>query len=297
MPYWTEFVAEENLPRLTLRVWQELLDGGQAFRWNKLTSDSNTTLWQGIWAHNAVRICIGEGHPATVSYLIKEAQHLASARSALLNYLAHERAWLHICNHLPFRSDAVLANAMESFPGLRILRQPFGEALLGFLCSSTKQILQIKQICEQLAQRFGTPIGNGIFAMPEWSRLATVSEMALRECGLGYRARYIAGTAAVLKEYPSWLSEVEAMPYTQAKERLLQLPGVGEKIADCVLLFGCGRLEAFPVDTWILKIMSNAYQLDGWTPAQVAHFGRVHFGPCAGLAQQFLFAHARSIGR
>jgi N-glycosylase/DNA lyase len=81
-----------------------------------------------------------------------------------------------------------------------------------------------------------------------------------------------------------------------AKARLLELPGVGEKVADCVLLFGAGRLEAFPVDTWVLKALARRYGLDGWKPAQVAQFGRAHFGPLAGLAQQYLFAWERKYG-
>ncbi len=84
--------------------------------------------------------------------------------------------------------------------------------------------------------------------------------------------------------------------YAAAKARLLELPGVGEKVADCVLLFGAGRLEAFPVDTWILKALERRYGLTGWKPAQIAHFGRTHFGPLAGLAQQYLFSWERKFG-
>ena len=78
---------------------------------------------------------------------------------------------------------------------------------------------------------------------------------------------------------------------------MCELPGVGEKIADCVLLFAAGRLEAFPVDVWIFKAMAQRYGLAGWKPAQIAHFGRTHFGPLAGLAQQYLFAWERKFGR
>jgi N-glycosylase/DNA lyase len=100
-------------------------------------------------------------------------------------------------------------------------------------------------------------------------------------------------TARWLIARPGWLEETERLPYAEAKARLLELPGVGEKVADCVLLFGAGRLEAFPVDTWILRAMADRYGLTRWKPAQVAQFGRVHFGPLAGLAQQYLFAYER----
>ncbi|HEY9248935.1 MAG TPA: hypothetical protein VIO38_07375, partial [Rariglobus sp.] len=133
--------------------------------------------------------------------------------------------------------------------------------------------------------------------LPTWAELARTSEAELRACLLGFRARYIHRTALFLAEHPGWLATTEAAPYPEAKARLCELPGVGEKVADCVLLFGAGRLEAFPVDTWIIKAMARRYGLEGWTPAQIAHFGRVHFGAHAGLAQQYLFAYERAQGR
>ena len=124
-----------------------------------------------------------------------------------------------------------------------------------------------------------------------------MSEEDLRACLLGFRARYVKQTAQFLAERTDWLEQVEKLPYAEAKERLRELPGVGEKVADCVLLFGAGRFEAFPVDVWIIKAMETRYGLHGWTPQQIAHFGRVHFGPHAGLAQQYLFAWERRFGK
>jgi N-glycosylase/DNA lyase len=198
-----------------------------------------------------------------------------------------------------------------------ILRQPFGETLLGFLCRATKQIVQIKQMLALLAERHGTTLtansrppksgistfnsrlstGSASQRLPSWSQLAAIPEAELRACQLGFRARFISQTAQFLAAHPGWLEETETLPYAAAKERLCSLPGVGEKIADCVLLFGAGRLEAFPVDTWILQAMAARYGLHGWKPAQVAQFGRAHFGPLAGLAQQYLFAFERSGAR
>jgi N-glycosylase/DNA lyase len=133
--------------------------------------------------------------------------------------------------------------------------------------------------------------------LPTWSEIAAVPEAELRGCLLGFRARYIHQTAQFIAAHPGWLEETEALPYAEAKARLVTLPGVGEKVADCVLLFGAGRLEAFPVDVWILKTMAARYGLEGWKPAQVAQFGRAHFGPLAGLAQQYLFAWERAEAR
>jgi N-glycosylase/DNA lyase len=209
---------------------------------------------------------------------------------------------------LPWRSDPHLAQCLRAFPDLRILRQPFGETLLGFLCSATKQIVQIKQMVALLAERHGadigrarTPAAKGLAALPPrrlptWDELATIPETELRACLLGFRAKFIHASALYIAQRPGWLEETEHLPYPAAKARLLELPGVGEKVADCVLLFGAGKFEAFPVDTWILKSLERRYHLTGWKPAQVTHFGRTHFGPLAGLAQQYLFAWERKYG-
>lgn len=262
-------------------VLAELLDGGQAFRWNQ--AGAQPGVWQGRWLNHSISI-----QPDSVvagQWVWSGADNVA----AVHRYFAIDDDWARRVDDLPWRSDPHLARCIVAYPGLRILRQPFGETLLGFLCSATKQIVQIKQMLALLAERFGE---GG--ALPTWERLALVDEAGLRACRLGFRAGYIKRTAEFLATRPGWLYETEALPYAEAKLRLCELPGVGEKVADCVLLFGAGRLEAFPVDTWILKVMSRHYDLAGWSPAQVAHFGRMHFGPSAGLAQQYLFAWERA---
>jgi len=157
--------------------------------------------------------------------------------------------------------------------------------------------VQIKQMIALLAERHGAPLAPGVNRLPGWTEIAAISEADLRACLLGFRARYIRETALFLAAHPGWLEATETAPYAEAKTRLTSLPGVGEKVADCVLLFGAGKLEAFPVDTWIIKAMARRYGLDGWTPAQVAHFGRTHFGAHAGLAQQYLFSYERAHGQ
>jgi N-glycosylase/DNA lyase len=293
-------------------VLAETLDGGQAFRWR---SDP-PGVWTGLWSDNAAQLRQHGGRlewraPASIRERVA---------AALPVYLGLDVDWAVRADSLPWRSDAHLAVSLRTFPGLRLLRQPFGETLLGFLCSATKQIEQIKQMIALLAERHGKPLGKAgppdpaggrarhrarggvgdparqFHRLPTWSELAAVPEKELRGCSLGFRARYIRETARFLGKNPGWLEATERMPYAAAKARLLTLPGVGEKVADCVLLFGAARLEAFPVDTWILKTLARRYGLAGWKPAPLAQFGRAHFGPLAGYAQQFLFAWERRHG-
>ena len=291
---WTDWRPLPLQPPPGATVLAETIDGGQAFRWQR----EGEQLWRGFWGDHVARLRLdAAGRP--------EWSALSPATgAALTRYFDGNGDPRALADGLPWRSDAHLARCMAEFPGLRILRQPFGETLLGFLCSATKQIVQIKQMMALLAARHGAAVAERVEAdalpcnrLPTWAELAAVPEAELRGCLLGFRARYIAGTARFIAARPGWLEETEALPYAEAKARLVSLPGVGEKVADCVLLFGAGRLEAFPVDVWILKTMTARYGLDGWKPAQVAQFGRAHFGPLAGLAQQYLFAWERAEAR
>ncbi|WP_233256598.1 DNA glycosylase [Opitutus sp. ER46] len=296
---WSDWQDVPGLPPLTAAVLAELVDGGQAFRWYQ-SADS----WYGTWANHVVRVRLSP--KGALEWCAPAAQAQATV-SAVAAYFGATVDFNGLTDALPWRSDPHLARCLDAFPGLRILRQPFGETLLGFLCSATKQIVQIKQMVALLAARLGQPItpaqrallARGApaslgFQRPTWEALAEAPEADLRGCLLGFRARYIGETARFLAAHPGWLEETETLPYAEAKTRLCGLPGVGEKVADCVLLFGAGRLEAFPVDVWILKTLARRYGLDGWKPAPLAQFGRLHFGPSAGLAQQFLFAWERA---
>lgn len=287
---WSAWQTLPEFGPFTPEVLAETLDGGQAFRWQPQAAGELL----GIWSESIVRVRLVSGGSVEWS---APAGLASRTTPTLRRYLGLDQNFPALTDTLPWRSDAHLAACLAAFPGLRILRQPFGETLLGFLCSATKQIVQIKQMMALLAERHGAPIAPGVNRLPTWPELATIPEATLRACLLGFRARYIAETARFLAAHPDWLAETEALPYPIAKERLCTLPGVGEKVADCVLLFGAGRLEAFPVDVWIIKTMERRYGLTGWKPAQIAHFGRTHFGPLAGLAQQFLFAYERREAR
>jgi len=274
-------------------VLAETLDGGQAFRWQR-ADEAGGEVWTGAWAEAEAQLRLRAGAPEWRA----PAPLAGAVATTLPRYLGGATDWAALADALPWRSDPHLARCLAAFPGLRLLRQPFGETLLCFLCSATKQIPQIRRMVALLAERHGAPLpGTDARRLPTWAELATVSEAALRECQLGFRARFVQGTARHLAARPGWLEETEALPYAAAKARLCELPGVGEKIADCVLLFGAGKLEAFPVDTWILQALARRYGLEGWAPAQVAQFGRAHFGPAAGYAQQVLFSWERRFGR
>ena len=143
---WSEWQTLAGVPAISADVLAETLDGGQAFRWNRQIDGT----WLGLWSTHVVRLRLGADERVQWS---APAAFASSTPSALAGYLATDRDFAALTDTLPWRSDPHLARCLVTFSGLRILRQPFGETLLGFLCSATKQIVQIKQMLTLLAER------------------------------------------------------------------------------------------------------------------------------------------------
>jgi N-glycosylase/DNA lyase len=189
--------------------------------------------------------------------------------------------------------------AVTASPGLRLSRQDPWECLASFILSSTKQIVQIQQIIKLLCERFGKSlvIPPGFapsFSFPTPARLADSTETELRDCKMGFRAPYLLATARIIASGQLNLDRLKRLTLEQAREELLKLPGVGRKIADCVLLFACGFQNAFPVDVWIMKALRELYfprRRVGLPKLQ--QFAATHFGKNAGYAQQYLFHYWR----
>ncbi len=278
LPAWERL---PEAPPINERSLAETLDGGQAFRWFRQPDGS----WEGIWERNVVGLRLD---PAS---RLEYRSPSGTPPGTILHYLGLDRI-PGLIAALPCQADPVLEALCRKWGGLSLLRQPEGETLLAFICSSNKRIPQIRAMLLNLAAAFGEPVsGTGLNALPGWERLAEVREEDLRRCALGYRARHVAGTAAFLRGNPEFLQSIQELPLPEARVRLCRLPGVGPKVADCILLFGYGKCAAFPVDTWIARLMVRHYpELDGWTREQLATFARLHYGRAAGLAQQWLFA-------
>ena len=163
-----------------------------------------------------------------------------------------------------FPDDEPMRRAMRACRGLRLLRQEPWECLASFILSSTKQIVQIQQIIWSLCQCFGEPIPvlsgqPAANAFPPAERLARASEAGLRACKMGFRAPYLLQTARAVAGGQFDLNRLRQMPVEAARLELMKLPGVGRKIADCVLLFAYGFQEAFPVDVWVMKALRQLY--------------------------------------
>ena len=196
--------------------------------------------------------------------------------------------------------DDKLKDAIESMWGVRILNQDFFETLISFIISQNKQIPHIKKIVADISAKFGTYKGTyggaDMYTFPTLEQLANASEEDFKELKTGFRAPYIMD--AIRRNMAGQFDEKElrGMDYESCVKELMTIKGVGEKVANCVSLFGLGKKEAFPVDVWIKRIMETMY-FDGVdTPKdKIAAFAKEQFGELGGFAQQYLFYYGKSI--
>ncbi|MGL4942251.1 MAG: DNA-3-methyladenine glycosylase family protein [Thermoguttaceae bacterium] len=182
--------------------------------------------------------------------------------------------------HHPFINEAV-----AKWPGLRVLRQHPWETLCSYLISQRNNIPRIRSTIQRLCEKFGDEIvfcGQTYYTFPTPEVLANMPPEELRRFGVGYRDKYITTVAKSVAEHDIDFDQLRVLTTDEARKELLRLYGVGKKVADCFLLYGLGKLDAFPVDTWIAKAIEDH------------GFGGDDFGEYAGVAQLYIFQHYRN---
>ena len=284
---WGKFAPFADM-RFTASDWCETVDGGQAFSWN---AAQNCGEFEGVFANVAAKIRLGKDGVPEAAF----PQNLDAAECAkkLAEYFDARTDYAKIRDSLENSADEKMQKALRAYPTLRILRQSVDETIVGFICSSSKRIPQIKKCVKNLSEKFGEKICGGFFALPTIERLADADPAEIRKCGLGFRADYLSKSARKIAADKFDTSALREMPYEEAKNYLTSLSGIGDKIADCILLFGCARFEAFPVDTWIRKAMCELYPVED-NPKKIRAFAAQKFPLYAGFAQQMLFAAKRN---
>jgi N-glycosylase/DNA lyase len=209
--------------------------------------------------------------------------------------------------------DNHIKTALKQFEGLRLVRQEPWTCLIGFECSIQKNIPAIEQMLERMSVRFGEKRvfdKREFHLFPSVDRLALASEKSLKECGLGFRAKYVQATAQKILDENIDLDSFKVLPYLEARKALLEFCGVGLKVADCVLLFSLDKTEAFPVDIWVKRVIINRYSpklpeelvkklqshptLTKSEYQKIGDFAREYFGKYAGYAQEYLYHYERT---
>jgi N-glycosylase/DNA lyase len=195
-------------------------------------------------------------------------------------------------------ADDLVDAAFDASWGMRIVREPAFPTLVSFICSTQMRVERIFEMQQSLREALGPTVtfdGETVDGFPTPDRLAASSEAELRDLGLGYRAPYVLETARMVAGGEVDPGAAVGLQYEEAREFLTRFVGVGEKVADCVLLFSMGELSAVPLDTWIRRTVAEYYPaLEGDTYAETSRALRDYLGPFAGYAQTYVFHYRRA---
>ena len=261
---------------------------GQAFRWR-----AEDGWYKGVVSGKAVRL------RSTAEGVEVDAARDGDGALALKvrDYLSLDTDIEVIYQAMSF--DDRLRDAIDRYRGMRVLRQDPWECLVSFICSSASNIPRITRNIESICESFGAPVdgtSSGLHAFPAPEALAVDgAAKRMRELGLGYRADYVASTARSIAGGEVDLMSLRESPYEVALEALVSLDGVGDKVANCVMLFSLDKPEAFPVDTWIDKAVQDWYLGGAKIPrTKMRLWAMEHFKGYAGYANHYLF-HDRRI--
>ena len=260
------------------------INSGQVFLWKK--DDSN---WYGINGQDILQI--------NKNGVIKSIQNLK------IDFFRKNDDIEEIIKSIS--KDKTVREAVKQYEGLRIFKQDPFQCMISFIISSNSNIQKIKNSLEKITKKFGTKIkikNKEFFLFPKPEKIAKASIDEIKKCGVGYRAPFIKEAAKMVFSKKIDFKYLEKCDYKEAKKNICLIPGVGNKVADCILLFSLNKLEAFPLDTWMIKILekyySNQFNIETKTITQkqyeLLHEKIVnYFGPYCGYAQQFLFKMER----
>ncbi len=259
-----------------------LIDSAQSFLWREHEGRYYTVL-------NGSGLCLESVQDGFVLHPVNEAEV-----EDYLHYFDLARDYEGLVGR--YAEFPPVAEALAKLPGLRVLNQPTWEVLVTFILSANNNVERIRKLTWLLCEHFGEPVaadGLQLRSMPGPAALAAVPEAALRALGFGYRAPFLVETAKRVRDGFD-LGALSELPYEEAHERLVTLSGVGDKVADCVLLFGCGHASAFPVDVWVARLMEAWFPaVRGLSKLKLQRASRAMLGDEAGIVQQFMFHCAR----
>ncbi|BES64630.1 DNA glycosylase [Gottschalkiaceae bacterium SANA] len=260
------------------------VESGQCFRW-RILDDTRYMGWIG-------RFCV-EVEQKQDAVLVRFPDELSSKE--VQRYFDEKRNYSGILAEWTASED--LGMIVDRWGGIRILRQPLDEMIISFILSQNNNIPRIQTMIERFCTRYGEPVemtsGDQGFAFPQnWDQLE-ISEADLRFLGFGYRAKYVAGAIQVFQTGEYTDIEFSKLTSLEQEAKLLDLLGVGKKVAACIRLFGLGDFSAFPMDVWVLRIMRERYLQETSSPKEIEAYAENVFGENRGYIQQLLFHEYR----
>lgn len=210
-------------------------------------------------------------------------------------YFDGERNYWEIKQRL-CKDDPIMAEAISFAPGIRLIKQEFFETLMSFILSQNNHIPRIRGLIQKLSQEFGTHIKGELYSFPTAQQLADVTEETYRSLGCGFRGRYMVDAVEKVLSGQFSPEELVKLSTEELRQRLMSICGVGQKVADCILLFSFGRYEVFPMDVWINRVFSHVYcGGEKLSAKELQKLAAERFGEDAGFAQQYLFHYGREM--
>lgn len=281
-----DVITIENLEHFDLK---QILECGQIFRYEKISSFSYR-----LMARDK-RIKLSQDPKSRV--LTIENSSLSDYQAIWKEYFDIETDYGHIIKKIS-RDDPHMQKATEYGSGIRILNQDTWEMIISFIVSQNKAIPHIQTCINNLCQAFGTLMvdqgGESYYAFPTVEELSKATDEEIRACKVGFRAPYIMDACQKVMDGTVVLEALPGLSTLEAKESLMKIKGIGEKVAHCVLLFGLGKTDTFPTDVWIKRIMQQVYFDHKETKNQeIINFANQKYGSYAGYAQQYLFYYGR----
>ncbi|MFA0821885.1 MAG: DNA-3-methyladenine glycosylase [Methanomethylovorans sp.] len=263
------------------------LDCGQVFRWDKIGD-----VWTGVVQGDVVRAWqdLQTGVVQIDSKLPEDF---------FRNYFRFDDDLGSILEAV--NKDKYMDEAIRGYRGMRLIRQDPWECLISYILATAWSIPNIKNGISKISHIFGEEIAEGYYSFPKPGALAIACDSDLCDCRLGFRTNRIRKAAAQVVDGDINLDEIFELDYEAAKKKLMVLDGIGEKVADCILLFAFEKMEAFPVDTHVEKVIRTYYGNheffnNGMTKTKIGTWGRLYFGKYCGYAQQYLFYQKRLEG-
>ncbi len=260
------------------------INSGQVFLWKK-----NKEFWYGVNGQDVLEVNING--------------KIKSLKNHKTDFFRNNDDFDEIIKSIS--KDKTVKNAVKKYPGLRIIKQDPFQCLISFIVSSNSNIQKIKTNLENISQKFGERTeykDQEFFLFPNANTLAKASISQIKSCGVGYRAKFIKEASKIFASEKITVDDLKSSDYLEAKRKIRIIPGIGNKVADCILLFSLDKLESFPLDRWMIRILekyySKKFQIDTKTITEkqydILHEKIVdYFGPYAGYAQQFLFKMER----
>jgi N-glycosylase/DNA lyase len=257
---------------------------GQCFRWIKEGDGSYT----GVVKGKAANIRFHDG------VLVLSNTSLQDFKDLWYDYFDLGRDYSEVKSRIS--KDGIMRKAVEFGHGIRLLKQEPWEMLISYIISSNNNIPRIKNTIKTLCRLYGAEIrfaGGSHYTFPTVESLASSSIEGLNICGGGYRCKYIAKTSRMVRDHEVCLEKLAGLSTGEARSELMRLPGVGAKVADCVLLYSGTKHDVFPTDVWVKRVMERLYFHRTARFEEIQSFAREYFDGLAGFAQQYLFYYAR----